>query len=347
MVGTVHAFGATGFDADRLLRLARHGMTDQRERPLHAPYETAGYVPVTPHDSRSASMTLEYAVADFALAGLAARLGDGATHDALLSRSANWRTLFHDGYIRPRNADGSRPPFSPEQSDGFAEGNSAQYTWQVPFDRRGLFDAMGGDAAAVSRLDAFFTQLNAGSAEPYAYLGNEPSLNTPWAYVYAGRPDRTQDVVRRALTTLFTDTPGGEPGNDDLGELSSWAVWASIGLYPQVPGRAELVLASPRFPVITIRRGHGPVISITAPGASDAVRYVHALRTDGRSTQRSWVTEEFVRDGGILQFTLAETPDQAWGSASGDAPPSFPPGSAPRARRPLGPNARSADFPSN
>ncbi|MFB7618192.1 GH92 family glycosyl hydrolase [Kitasatospora sp. NPDC056181] len=326
MAATVHAFGATGFDAALLLRLARQGRNDPRQRPGHEPYDTAGFVP-TATSGESASVTLEYATADFALAQLAARLGDSAAHDALLRRSANWRNLFNatGRSIQPRDADGSWPPFSPERPDGFAEGNAAQYTWMVPHDQRGLFDAMGGDQAAVSRLDTFFTELNAGARVPYAYLGNEPSLNTPWAYTYAGRPDRTQDVVRRALTTLFTDGPGGEPGNDDLGQLSSWVVWASLGLYPQVPGRAELVLASPRFPAVTIRRGNGPTIDITAPGADDTVRYVHALSTDGRPTGRPWVSEDFVRHGGTLAFTLADTPDPAWGGNPADAPPSFPP----------------------
>ncbi|MFJ9455308.1 GH92 family glycosyl hydrolase [Kitasatospora sp. NPDC101447] len=330
MAATVHAFGATGFDAARLLRLARQGRDDPRQRPGHEAYDTTGFVPADT-EGQGASITLEYATTDFALAQLAARLGDSAARDVLLRRSANWRNVFNDTsrYVQPRDADGSWPPFSPERPGGFAEGNSAQYTWMVPHDQRGLFDAMGGRAAAVNRLDTFFTELNAGSRAPYAYLGNEPSLNTPWAYAYAGRPDRAQDVVRRALTTLFTDTPGGEPGNDDLGQMSSWAVWAALGMYPQVPGRAELVLASPRFPAVTIRRGDGPTIDISAPGASDTVRYVHALRTDGRPTGRPWVSEHFVRHGGTLAFTLSDTPDPSWGSDPADAPPSFPPPPAP------------------
>jgi len=42
---------------------------------------------------------------------------------------------------------------------------------------------------------------------------------------------------------------------------------AALGLYPQVPSRAELVLASPRFSHIEIRRGDGRRMTIDAPGA--------------------------------------------------------------------------------
>ncbi|NUQ98571.1 MAG: glycoside hydrolase family 92 protein, partial [Streptomyces sp.] len=264
MAASIHAFGGTDFDARGLLRAAVAGRQDDRQRPGHQQYDTLGYIPAgTKGVWGSAATTLEYAIADAALAHLAGRLGDTKTQ-ALLTRAAgNWRNLFNpvSGYIQPRNADGSWPSFSPTQHGEYVEGNAAQYTWLVPHDLPGLFTAMGGTAAATARLDTFFTQLNAGADKPYAYLGNEPSFNIPWAYDYAGRPDRTEDIVRRALTTLFTDRPDGLVGNDDLGEMSSWAVWACLGMYPQVPGRAQLALAGPLFPAATVHRGNGVTLS--------------------------------------------------------------------------------------
>ena len=327
----IQAFGAGDFDAADLLRRAVAGSRDARERGGYEPYEEQGYVPVgTAKETETASDTLEYASADFALAQVAGRLGDSATHDTFLHRSANWRNIFNttNHYIRPRNSDHSWPDAAPDGQDEFAEGNSAQYTWAVPWNHRGLFDAIGGDGAVTDRLDTFFQKLNAGPGEANAYLGNEPTVNTPWAYDYAGRPDRTQDVVRQALTTLYSDAPDGEPGNDDLGELSSWAVWSALGMYPQVPGRAELVLASPQFPSVTITRGNGVSIDITAQGASDAVRYVHGLRVNGVESQRPWTGEELVTQGGTLEYTLAADPDPSWGRAAQDAPPSFDVGPA-------------------
>jgi putative alpha-1,2-mannosidase len=29
--------------------------------------------------------------------------------------------------------------------------------------------------------------------------------------------------------------------------MSSWYVWAALGMYPEIPGRAEMVLNSPLF----------------------------------------------------------------------------------------------------
>ena len=110
-----------------------------------------------------------------------------------------------------------------------------------------------------------------GGIQPYDWAGNEPSLWTPWEYDYFGAPWRTQAVVRRIATTLYSDHPGDEPGNDDLGAISSWYVWAAIGLFPVTPGTANLVIAAPLFPSasITLPDGHTLVIDAPGSGGSD------------------------------------------------------------------------------
>jgi predicted alpha-1,2-mannosidase len=331
IVSTMHAFGATGFDAADGLRRIVAGVNDVRQRPGWLQYNQYGYVPTGLGDVwGSASTTLEYTSADFAISQLAARTGDTATAENFLRRAQNWRNLFQSGnkYIQPRNTDTSFPSFSPTQQNEFVEGNGGQYAWMVPYNHRGLFDAMGGNAAVVSRLDSFFTELNAGPTKNMAYLGNEPTLNTPWAYAYAGAPYKTQDVVRRALTTVFRPLPEGIVGNDDLGQMSSWAVWAALGMYPQAPGRAELVLASPQFPTTVISRGNGKTITINAPNASDSAKYVQSLRVNGQVSNRAWLPESVVLNGGTLDFTLGTTPNTSWASAPADAPPSYDVGPA-------------------
>ena len=307
MAASIHAFGGTDFDARGLLRAAVAGRQDDRQRPGHQQYDTLGYIPAgTKGVWGSAATTLEYAIADAALAHLAGRLGDTKTQAALTRASGNWRNLFNpvSGYIQPRSADGSWPSFSPTQHGEYVEGNAAQYTWLVPHDLPGLFTAMGGDAAAASRLDTFFTQLNAGADKPYAYLGNEPSFNIPWAYDYAGRPDRTEDIVRRALTTLFTDRPDGLVGNDDLGEMSSWAVWACLGMYPQVPGSPQLALAGPLFPAATVRRGNGVSLTLLAPDASATNAHVRSLRLNGLPVNGPFLPEGVLTSGGVLHYGM-------------------------------------------
>ncbi|GAA2632978.1 GH92 family glycosyl hydrolase [Actinomadura fulvescens] len=326
IVASTYAFGARDFDAKGALASMVAGAerigpkAGYTERPGNAQYLKLGYVP------GDVATTEEYGIADFGIAQLAERLGDPGTAKTFMRRSHGWQNLYNplNGWIQPRFADGSfLSPFDPADSGWYVEGNGAQYHWMTYPDVRGLFNAMGGRDEAAKRLDHFFTKLNAGPHEPLAYLGNEPSMQSPWLYAWAGKPYRTQDVVDRARRELYKPTPDGLVGNDDLGTMSAWYVWASFGVYPVIPGRAELMVNGPAFSTIEIRRSSGQKVTINAPGVSDTARYVQALKVGGKNTSKAWLPESFARDGGRLDFTMGAAPNTAFGSAESDAPPSF------------------------
>jgi putative alpha-1,2-mannosidase len=327
IVSNAYAFGAKDFDAKKAEQLMVKGATQVTtsatgyvERPGLADYEKLGYVP------GAAADTLEYTSADFSIASLAQRLGDSATYDTFMQRAQDWQNLYNpsSGYLQPRNADGSfAASFDPASSTGFVEGNGSQYVWMVPYDEAGLITALGGDQAVQSRLDTFFQQLNVGTSQPFAFLSNEPSLETPWLYDYAGAPYKTQAITRAVDSQLFNSGPAGLQGNDDLGEMASWYVWSAMGLYPEIPGRAELTVGSPLFTQIKIASPDGRKFTINAPGASDTVGYVSGLKVDGTATDKPWLPESFAQQGGTLNFTMSATPDKTWGTAASDAPPSF------------------------
>jgi predicted alpha-1,2-mannosidase len=362
-IASAYAFGARGFDVHQALADMVRGATDPAvsngghlERQDLAQCLAKGYVQADSLDLTSltytvgASETLEYAIDDFAISQLAQAAGDTGTYQTFLVRAQNWRNLVNPvtGYLGARRADGTFPPGPAFQRSplpgigqvGFEEGNAIQYTWSVPQNLRGLFDALGGNGAVVDKLNTFFTELNAGRKQPFDWAGNEPSLGIPWEYDYAGAPWKTQDVVRRIVTSLYGPTPNGEPGNDDLGAMSSWYVWAAMGLYPETPGRGELVLASPLFAHVTVALGSGRAIVINAPGASVTAPYVHGLDIQGLAPSNNgcsaapvsgvatyncpWIPATVVQTGAQLDFTLGPSPSTTWGSSGPDAPPSFP-----------------------
>lgn len=293
------------------------------------------YIPTKSRAWGGAAETLEDATADFALSQLAAEVSDYEGHQLFLTRSGYWSNLFNPhatsegGYIQNRNADGTWPAFTPDTETGFVEGTASQYLWMVPFDERGLFDRLGGNARAAERLDAFFHHSNGTwaltNAGPlHSEMNNEPSLEVPWLYGYAGQPWKTQETVHAVMSRLWRNTPDGIPGEDDLGEMSSWYVWAALGLYPEIPGRAELLIGSPAFPHIVVHRPGGDV-TINAPGANCNTFYVQALEVDGKPWNRPWLPATFTARGGTLNYTLGTEPNKQWGSSPGDAPPSFSP----------------------
>ncbi|MGB6713376.1 MAG: GH92 family glycosyl hydrolase, partial [Candidatus Cybelea sp.] len=341
VIAGAYAFGARDFNAGAALAAMVKGASTTASPPgqgwyvprweLDDEYLRKGYVVNTHTTSVSpgpngASETLEYALDDFSIARLADALHDVRTNETFMRRSGNWMTLF-DGpaaSIVPRDPDGAfmHTPIGENGQSGFQEGNGAQYTWLVPQDLRDLIVAMGGAAATTAALDKFFSQLNAGQDKPYAWLGNEPSLGTPWVYLSVGEPWRAQAIVRRALTTLYADAPDGLPGNDDLGTMSAWYVWCAMGLYPQNPSARFLDLGAPLFGAVTLRAPGGPTLTINAPRAATQAAYVDSVRVNGRASNAAWIS---LPSRGTLQldFLLSSQPNPQWASRADAAPPSF------------------------
>jgi len=349
-VADILAFGGKAFDAkaayQSLLKAATvptaHDLSNEGcevecvgQRPSLDKWLSLHYIPVGANAWGPAADTLEDVTADFAISELARRMGDDATRKQFLVRAQYWKNIFNPqatpegGYIQNRNADGTWPKFDPASDEGFVEGSAAQYLWMVPFNERGLFTMLGGMEKASQRLNAFFynpdgTLAVTKSGGLHAELDNEPSIETPWLFDFLGQPWKTQEAVRKVLNTIWTNSPKGMPGNDDLGEMSSWYVWSAIGMYPEIPGRAELVLGSPLFSAIRIHRAHGDIV-VKSSGAGTNSPYVRSLKLNGQISTKTWLPESFVEDGGTLEYELSGAPDKTWGIHADDVPPSFEP----------------------
>ncbi|RKT55676.1 GH92 family glycosyl hydrolase [Saccharothrix australiensis] len=343
-VATAHAFGVRDFDTRSALALmldsALRPGTKCNEyliRPGLAAQRSLGYVPVGDTDPVSvpvasldgvASRTLEHAIADAAIAGYAAALGDTA-HAAVLAKHAqDWQNLVNPttGFVQPRNADGTfAADFDPTSGRDFKEGNAYTYTWAVPQNLAGLVAALGGRSVAAARLDAHLAEVDGAADSPNAVPGNEPGLGVTALHNWVGRPAEAQAASRRALA-LYRDSPDGLPGNDDLGALSAWYVWNAIGLYPRVPGVGGLTVTSPLFRHVRIALANGRAIDISAPHASTATPYVRSARLDHRPLHRTWLTWDELKGGAALRFDLGREPGD-W--AEGHTPPSLSAGQAP------------------
>jgi len=174
--------------------------------------------------------------------------------------------------MRPKLANGEFiSDFKPTQVwRGFQEGNAIQYTYYVPQDPIGLINKVGR-AEFNKRLDSTFTvsqksafgggtTLDAfsGLEAPYNQ-GNQPNLHISWLFNYSGKPSLTQKWVR-AICNEFYGTEGihgyGYGQDEDQGQLGSWYVISSIGLF-DVKGLTDIHstfgIGSPLFDKVTIK----------------------------------------------------------------------------------------------
>ncbi|MFC1408640.1 lectin [Streptacidiphilus sp. N1-12] len=331
IIADAYAFGVRNFDTAHALDAMVHEATaPNQDRPGEAVRDAKGYLPLDESDYGccnfygAVSTQLEYDSADYALASFAKALGDTAGYQKFATRAQDWMNVFNPqtGYMQGKDLDGRfAGGFTPGTSNGFVEGTSAQYTPMVPFDLRQLITARGGDAAYSSYLDSLLGNIT-DPGGTNADLSNEPSLEIPWEYDYLGQPWKAQAAVRQAQQKLYFNAPVGSFGNDDLGAMSSWYVWSSLGMYPETPGTDTLVLGSPAFPVVNVTFGNGKQATINAPQAAPNAPYVQALDVKGKEWNNSWLTFGQFEQAGTLDYSLNTVPNTSWAASDAAAPPS-------------------------
>lgn len=287
-------------------------------------YKRLGYVaqPV----ERAGSRTVEYAYDDFTIAEMACAFGDKAKARVYAGRAGNWAHLWDPaltregvkGFLRPRRADGSWAPVDTtkraEWKGFFYEGDLWTYSLYAPQDVRRLIALSGGRQAFVHRLDLMFKHF-------HFDLTNEPGFLIPDLYLWAGRPDRTDDVIVDYLSKGFLDARGGLPGPDDSGAMSSWYAFQSMGFFP-LAGQDVYLIGTPSFPEVDITLGNGKVLRIVAEHfRRDRLnRYVQSATLNGKPLHKAWFRHARIAEGGTLRLVMGSVPS-SWGTTT--PPPSM------------------------
>ena len=289
---------------------------------------TVHFVPDDKVSYGSVSQLQEDTLAYASLYYLAKDLGKQDAAHTLYERALYYRNLFNpqDKMFRPRNADGQWVPnFDPTKDHGFIEGSGWHYQWFAPADLAWVIQAMGKDNFN-QRLTKFFSYPKPGWYGQYYTPYNETDLEAPYEFNFSGEPWMTQRVVRRVLNENYPDTPDGIPGNDDGGEMSSWAAMSMMGFYSVDPASRAYELVSPIFSKVVVHL-HAPYSgkSFTIESSPDpaANEYIQSVKLNGNAHTKNWIDFRDISKGGTLQFTLGPSPNKQWGSSANDLPPSL------------------------
>lgn len=309
-------------------------------------YDQVGYVPVEAFQ-RGASETLEFAADDAVAARLATAVGDSALAQLWTNRSMSYRAVWSPSGLGacPRWSNGTQwcpleslsHPFNP----WYVEGDTLQWTWFVPHDLPGLVGLFPSPDAFAAKLEGVManqTEWWIGTVlpNPFDWAGNEPSMLLPWLYPFAGSHylPRTQYWTRWLLSQYYTTRFDGIPGNCDYGTLSSWAVWAYLGLYP-VAGTDTYVLGSPVVASATVTAPAAPwldasptapafvALSVTAHNASADNVYVARVQVSAPQTGGEAIGTTFAlaQVNGVTVSSGITSYGQLWG---GQVPGSSP-----------------------
>ena len=346
MIDAAYQCGIRDFDLQLAYEACLKNELDGENRPEGAGKDdTADFVELgyAPHKNLgergedfyfSGSHTLEYSFSAYATAMLAKSIGQMEYYDKLMWMARGWERIFDEetGYMHPRLKNGEFiANFDPMQVwRGFQEGNAVQYTFYVPHMPEELIKKVGADEFN-KRLNDIFTasqpQIFSGGKEIDAFAGlrtyynqgNQPCLHISWLFNHSGRPDLSQKWVR-AICDEFYGTDGihgyGYGQDEDQGQLGSWYVMSSIGLFA-VDGltspEPSFSIGSPVFDKVTIKLNpqyyKGKEFVITAKNNSKKSVYLEPVKTiNGKESTAGSIKFSDVVNGGTLELTMTAKP---------------------------------------
>lgn len=335
VIADAYLKGFKGFDINAAFEAMKASST--RDDLGMKDIKAKGYIPAD-KEYESVSKAMEYAIDDWCIAAVAKKLGRTADFEYYSKRAGYYKNYFDSTikFVRPRMDDGSfKTPYDPfhsiHEKGDFTEGNGWQYTWLVPQDVEGLISLMGGDDAFTKKLDSLFVAKGDMGAQAsndisgligmYAH-GNEPSHHVTYMYAYSGNQWKTAEKVRQVMKDFYTKTPEGLAGNEDVGAMSSWYVFSSLGFYPVNPAKGIYVLGSPLFEKASLKLQGGKTFTVETVNNSAENIYIQKVTLNGKPYDNSFIRHADILKGGTLKITMGSKPAYDFGKLATNRPDS-------------------------
>jgi predicted alpha-1,2-mannosidase len=296
--------GFRGFDAEKAYQAVKTSLTKNHLNSDWVIYDQFGYYPFDKVKNESVSRTLESVYDDYCAAQFAKALNKQEDFEFFSKRSGYYKNLFDKGtrLMRGKDSKGNwRTPFNSfalsqasESGGDYTEGNAWQYTWHIQHDVPGLIELMGGPEYFTTKLDSLFEMSVKKEASgfvadvtgligQYAH-GNEPSHHVAYLYALAGKPWKTQQLVRQICQTQYRNEINGLCGNDDCGQMSAWLIFSNLGFYPVNPCGGEYILGAPQLKKASVSLPNGKHFIVEANDLSEENLYVQAIELNGKNT---------------------------------------------------------------
>ncbi|UZK70563.1 glycoside hydrolase family 92 protein [Sphingomonas sp. S1-29] len=240
---------------------------------------------------------IEAAYDDWAIAELAGDLGETAIAERFRAKALAYRPMWLATF-RDLGADADIV-----KARGLYQGTLAQYRWAPVFDLPWLAEALG--PRMRPELDRFF-------AENLFNMTNQPDIHVPYLFAWLGDPAATARLVSRYVNEpvphryvnsgvrpepwigrSFRLAPQGfaDGMDDDQGTMSAWYIWATIGLYPLIPGQPQYVVTPP---MASAKLRHQPRSSAAGKRTAITLGGKDAMRLNGRLLQGRFVSHQTI-----------------------------------------------------
>jgi predicted alpha-1,2-mannosidase len=317
---------------------------DGRGRVCFDAYAELGYIPRGENStagglcSSVVSRTLNYLQSDWAISQAARVLNHSSDAVLLEAKSKEYKALFDPttGFFRAKNLDGKfAEPFDEFLwNSDFIEGSAWQYRFYVPHDPEGLstlYSASGFSLCdellraqtipSIYHLDIGYeipeqTELRENVWGQYGH-NDQPSHHILYMF-QASDPDgyrgkcaaKGMPWLRKAMTSLYKPGYDMFSGDEDNGEMSSWFILSSLGLYSLSPGSLDYNIGVPLYSKVQVNLGEGKYLNIIAENNGPDNYYVQSVSWNGKplDTSAKSISYKDLMEGGDLVFQMGSKP---------------------------------------
>lgn len=142
--------------------------------------------------------------------------------------------------------------------------------------------------------------------------GNQTSMQSAYLFNYTKRPWLTQKWARSIQEKYYgTGVRSAYPGDEDQGQMSSWYVMSTLGLF-QMNGGCDpdpvFELGSPRFQKATVLLSNkyyaGNELVIEAKNASALNCYIQSVKFNGKRISSPFLRWSQLKAGGKLELVM-------------------------------------------
>lgn len=124
--------------------------------------------------------------------------------------------------------------------------------------------------------------------------------------------------MRNVLDQFYHDAPDGIPGNEDVGQMSAWYIFSSLGFYPVNPANGMYVFGSPAVERARIRVSEDTYFDIEVENNAPENIYIQRMVLNGTPYTKTYLTHSEIAKGGRLEIQMGPSPSKEWGTNKDD-----------------------------
>ena len=109
-------------------------------------------------------------------------------------------------------------------------------------------------------------------------ISNQPSFHYPFMFAEFGEKQKSYNIVKTMVDTVFSGEDDGFPGDEDNGTMAAWYIFAVLGFYPTCPGKPEFTVSGAIVKSAKLKTANGKINLVKKIKGKNRVSYFDLVK---------------------------------------------------------------------